>query len=209
MSYAPLLSCRDGSSVRVNPSLVVAVEPEDRREPSLSFRPGACRVSIANGKQLDVVGGADEIQVSLGLICIKLALYSGGAPIFLNPALVLAVEDQSGGRPLVTRSLVMFVMGRPTNATGLVLAPPLMVRETAQQVMEAILAANDAHTRGLGRAPESCGPCFAPCSKSILSIGMAKENGSHPPHLNGLTGGRARKGPAVNRRADAPNSEQW
>jgi hypothetical protein len=189
MSLAPLLSCRDGSCVRVNPDLVVAVEPENRQEPSLSLRSGACRVSITDGKQLHVLGEADEVQGTLGLICIRLALFRSGTPILLNPSQVLAVEDQSCGEPLVTRSLVMFIMGRINDGAGHVLAPPVMVRETVQQIMEAITAANEAHARGLGQVPESCGPCFAPCGTSLCTIGTARVSGSHPPPLLGHRAG--------------------
>jgi hypothetical protein len=161
MSFAPLLSCSDGSCVRVNPDFVVAVEPE-RRDPSVSPRPRACRISLVDGEQIDVPGAADEVQRALGLICIRLALFPSGTPVFLNPSLVLAVEDQSGGKPLVTRSLVLIITGGLNNSAGHDLAPALVVRETAQQIMAAILAA-DKRPR-LGRTPDRSETLFAaPC----------------------------------------------
>lgn len=181
MSFDSLLSCRDGSCVRVNSDLVVAIEPESRQEPSLRPRPETCRVSIANGNQLDVLGEANVVQGTLGLICIRLTLFRGGSAIFLNPSLVFAVEDQSGGDPPVTRSLVRFIRGKFSPGAGHLMAPPLMVRETAWQVMEAISAADETHAQGLGRVLDSCGPCYtAPCGKAIGPLGTEGGEGSHP-----------------------------
>jgi hypothetical protein len=168
MSFAPILSCSDGSFARVNPDFVVAVEPESWKEPPASLRPRACKVSLVDGEQLDVPGAADEVQRKLGLICVRLALYPSGTPVFLNPSLVLAVEDQSGGAPLVTRSLVMVVMGGFKSSAGNDLTSTFMVRETAQQIMEAVLVANKAHAEGLGRALDSRGPSSAAPSSRIF-----------------------------------------
>jgi len=177
-----MFSCSDGSSVRVNPEFVVAVEPESWKEPPVSPRPRACKISLVDGEQLDVPGAADEVQRKLGLICVRLALYPSGTPVFLNPSLVLAVEDQSGGAPLVTRSLVMVVMGGVKSSAGHDLTPAFMVRETAQQIMEAVLAANKAHALGLGRVLDSRGPSIAaPCGRifgpSIEGPKITEENG--------------------------------
>jgi hypothetical protein len=141
MSFTQRLSCRDGSSVRVDPEFVVAVEPEGPDGPPVSRCRGACRVSLAGGEQLDVPGEVDEVQRTLGLVCIRLALFRNGRPIFLNPSLVLAVEDQSGGQPLVTKSLVTVIVGRFNDSTGRVLAPAFLVRETGQEILDAIQAA--------------------------------------------------------------------
>src|SRR5580658_5567893 len=174
MSFAPLLSCSDGSCVRVNPDFVVAVEPETRRDPSVSPRPRACRISLVDGEQLDVPAAADEVQRALGLVCIRLALFPSGAPVFLNPSLVLAVEDQSGGEPPETRSLVMINTGGLNNSAGHDLAPALVVRETAQQIMAAILAAEK--SPGPGRVPNRSGPFFAEsCDRSARPVPRARE----------------------------------
>lgn len=187
MSLAPLVSCRDGSCVRVNPDLVVAVEPKSWQEPSGSPCPVACRVSLAGGEQIDVLGEAVKVQRALGLIGIQLALFRSGTPIFLNPTLVLAIEDRSDGKPLVTRSLVMINIGRFNNIAGHVLAPPFMVRETAQQILDAISAAHVA--LGLGRGLDACGHGdSAHFGASIRSSGAARGNGSD---LSPLIGNRA------------------
>jgi hypothetical protein len=174
MSFATLFSCSDGSSVRVNPDFVVAVEPEGRLERSVPLRFRACRISLVDGEQFDVPCAPDEVQRTLGLNCIRLVLFPSGTLIFLNPSLVLAVEDLSGGEPLVTRSQVMIVMGGVNSNAGHDLAPAFMVRETAQQIMEAILAAKKAHAPGLVRVSDSreasnaapCGRIFGPSIES-------------------------------------------
>jgi hypothetical protein len=148
----------------VNPDFVVAVEPEVQERASSSPRSHACRILLVDGEQLDVPGAPDEVQRTLGLICVRLASSPSGTPIFLNPSLVLAVEDQSGGVPLVTRSLVMIITGGLNSGAGHELAPPVMVRETVQEVMEAILEAEKAQARGQGRLHDRSGPVFAaPC----------------------------------------------
>src|ERR1700722_7430996 len=162
MSFAPLLSCSDGSSVRVNPDFVVAVEPETRQEASVSIRRRRCRVSLVDGEQFEVPAAADEVQRILGLTCIRLALYPSGTQIFLNPSLVLGVEDQSGGDPIVTKSLILIVMGRLNNSASHDLAPAIMVLETAQQIMDAILKADKAHPQGPRRGLDGRRPYYAP-----------------------------------------------
>jgi hypothetical protein len=161
MSFAPLLSCSDGSSVRVNPEFVVAVEPESRKEASASVRNRRCRVSLVDGEQFEVPGAAHEVQRILGLTCIRLSLYPGGTQIFLNPSLVLGVEDLSGGDPIVTKSLVLIVMGGLKNSAGHDLAPAFMVLETAQQIMDAILKADRAHPEGPRHVLDGRRPYFA------------------------------------------------
>jgi hypothetical protein len=168
MSFAPLLSCSDGSSVRVNPDFVVAVEPETLQEASVSIRRRRCRVSLVDGEQIEVPAAADEVQRILGLTCIRLALYPSGTQIFLNPSLVLGVEDLSGGDPVVTKSLVLIVMGGLNNSAGHDLAPAFMVLESAQEIMEAILKADRAHPEGPRRVLDGRRPYYAaPYRRSI------------------------------------------
>jgi hypothetical protein len=163
-----MLSCSDGSSVRVNPEFVVAVEPESRKEASVSIRPRACRVSLVDGEQFEVPCAADEVQRILGLTCIRLALFPSGTQIFLNPSLVLGVEDLSGGDPIVTKSLVLIVMGGLNSSAGHDLAPAFMVLETAQQIMDAILKADKAHPEGPRRVLDGRRPYYvAPYRRSI------------------------------------------
>jgi hypothetical protein len=191
MSFAPMLSCSDGSCVHVNPDFVVAVEPESRLGPSSPHRPQACRVSLADGEQLDVPGAVDDVQRALGLVFIRLALFPSGTSIFLNTSLVLAVEDQSSGEPLVTRSLIMITMGRLSNSTDSVLAPAFMVRETAQQILEAIMAAGKAHSLSLGRAPDSNGRHNAAPSSRIFGPSIES------PKIGGASSRRFSPSPSI------------
>jgi len=58
----------------------------------------------------------------------------------------------------------MIITGGLNSGAGHELAPPVMVRETVQEVMEAILEAEEAQARGQGRLHDRSGPVFAaPC----------------------------------------------
>lgn len=166
MSFAPLLSSRDGSSVRVNSEPPFAIKRENRREPATLGRPGAGRVFSAAGERLDVPVEAHRVQHTVGPGLIKLVLCRGGTPIFLNPSLVLAIEDRSGGSPHATSSLVTITTSSFSTGAGHSLASPFMVRETAQQIMEAIMTAEIAEAPGPSKVLDRCAdvgiPRFAP-----------------------------------------------
>ncbi len=148
MSFAPLLSSRDGSSARSNSEPAVSAKRESRREPMSARRKAGCRVAPRTEEPLVVPPVADTVQHAHGLGLIRLVLRREALPIFLNPSLVLAVEDRSGGTPHVTGSLVTITTSRLSTGSGYPLSSPFLVRETAQQVMDAILGAEIAHPPG-------------------------------------------------------------
>jgi hypothetical protein len=197
MSFSPAISAREATSARGAPESSVAAKRENPRDPATARRRGRYRSAPEAEEPLAVPFEADGAHHTHGHGLIRLVLCREGMPIFLDPSLVLAVEDRSEGIPHATGSLVTITTSRLTTGAGQPLTSPIMVRETVQQVMDAIMAAEIAHptrsARGLGNSPLWRGPLLPP--------GAPKGNCRDLPRLIGrllafLKGPEARPQPA-------------